>query len=236
MQKQTAVIIGASSGIGEELARQLSHDGWRLGICARRIDKLNAVAAEIGEDTLVRQIDLTEPEAAIVILEEMVESLGAVDLIVISSGVGYNSRSLDWTLEKETLMVNVVGFAALAQMATRYFLERGSGHLVGITSVAALRGGKDAAGYCASKSFDSFYLDGLRDLVRPHRKTITITEAQPGFVRTAMMKSKRAFWVETPERAAEQIVDAIRRKAKHAYITRRWGLVAMILKILPRPG
>jgi short-subunit dehydrogenase len=139
--------------------------------------------------------------------------------------------------------VNVIGFMKLAQAAMRYFLKRGRGHLVGITSVAALRGNRDAAAYAASKAFQSVYLDGLREFATKSGLPIAVTEAQPGFVATAMMKTDQPLspfvrWlaVASPEKAAKQIARAIRRRAKHAYITRRYAVAAFVARFLPRPG
>jgi short-subunit dehydrogenase len=139
--------------------------------------------------------------------------------------------------------VNVTGFAAMAQVAMRHFLGRGRGHLVGITSVGALRGNGPGATYMASKAFQSVYLDGLRALARDSGHAIVVTEVQPGFVDTAMMKPERPLppivrriLVASPATAARQILRAIQNKRKHAYITKRYALVAFVLKFLPRPG
>jgi len=128
-------------------------------------------------------------------------------------------------------------------VAVRHFLKRGRGHLVGITSVAALRGNHEAAAYAASKAFQSIYLDGLRELARHSGLPIAITEVQPGFVDTAMMKTDRPLpavarrlLVASPATAARQILRAVRKRAKHAYITRRYALVALLFKLAPRPG
>jgi short-subunit dehydrogenase len=109
--------------------------------------------------------------------------------------------------------------------------------------MAALRGNGAGAAYAASKAFQSVYLDGLRDLVRQKGLQIVITEVQPGFVDTAMMKPERplpaaARWllVASPATASRRIMRAIRKRAKHAYITRRYAVVALALRILPRPG
>ena len=240
--RPTAVIIGASSGIGEALAYQLHREGWRLGLLARRLDRLDAVRQALAPDTIVRRMDVTHDDAA-AIFEEIVRELGGVDLVVISAGTGHNNRDLDVELDADTVSVNVLGFMRTAQLAVRHFLERGRGHLVGITSVAALRGNGAGAAYAASKAFQSLYLDGLRDLVGQSGRQIAITEVQPGFVDTAMMKPDRplpaaARWllVASPETASRRIMRAIRKRAKHAYITRRYALVALALRILPRPG
>ncbi len=235
MTAGTAVIIGASSGIGEALARQLGAAGWQLGLLARRVDRLDALARGLGT-ARTRRIDLATPEDAAADLERFLAKIGGADLIVISSGTGHLNPDLDWAPERETIAVNVAGFAAVAQAAMRHFLMRGRGHLVAITSIAALRGNARGAAYAATKSFQSVYVDGLRDLARQRGLPIVVTEAQPGFVDTPMMKTDRPFWVATPARAAAQIVRAVERRAKHVYVTRRWGVIAFLLRRMRRPG
>ena len=237
---RTAVIIGASSGIGEALAHELSRAGWRLGLLARRLERLEALRDTLGSETIVRPLDAGQPDAAAV-LEQVLEELGGVDLVVISAGTGHNG-ALNWEQDVETVTVNVLGFMAAAQVTMRHFLGRGRGHLVGISSVAALRGNR-AAAYAASKAFQSVYLDGLRDLARQSGHPIVVTEIQPGFVDTAMMKPERPLspmarrlLVASPAKAARQILRAVQQRKKHAYITKRYALVAFVLKLLPRPG
>jgi short-subunit dehydrogenase len=239
---RTAVIIGASSGIGEALAHQLNREGWRLGLLARRLDRLEALRQTLAPETVVRRVDVTQDDAA-AILDHILDELGGVDLVIISAGAGHNNRGLHAELDVDTVTVNVLGFMKTAQVAVRYFLRRGRGHLVGISSMAALRGNGAGAAYAASKAFQSAYLDGLRDLARQSGLPIAVTEVQPGFVDTAMMKPEHplptvARWllVSSPAIAARQIMRAVRKRAKHAYITRRYGLVALILRLLPRAG
>jgi short-subunit dehydrogenase len=239
---RTAIIIGASSGIGEALAHQLNRDGWRLGLLARRLDRLEKIRQTLGPDTAVQYLDIAHDDAT-EDFKAFVDKLGRVDLVIISSGTGHLNRNMDTGLDMDTLRVNVIGFMKMAQTAMRLFLKRGSGHLVGITSVAALRGNCDAAAYAASKAFQSVYLDGLRELASRSGLPIAVTEVQPGFVATAMMKTDRPLspfvrWliVASPETAAHQIAGAIRRRRKHAYITKRYGLAAFIARLLPRPG
>ena len=238
---RTAVIIGASSGIGEALARELHCAGWRLGLLARRIERLEVLRETLAPATVVRALDVVQPDAA-AILEEVFDGLGGVDLVIISAGAGHNNPDLLWELDAETVTVNVLGFMAMAQVAMRHFLRRQRGHLVGISSIAALRG-NPAAAYAASKAFQSVYLDGLRDWARQSGCPIAVTEVQPGAVDTAMLKPDRPLpalfrrlFVASPEKAARQILRAIQKRKKHAYITRRYAPVAFILKLLPRPG
>ena len=239
---RTAVIVGASSGIGEALARELNRAGWRLALLARRLDRLEALRETLAPETIVRGLDVTQRDAAVT-LEHMLDELGGVDLVIISAGTGHNNHDLRWELDADTVTVNVLGFMAAAQVAMRHFLGRGRGHLVGISSIAALRGNHAGAAYAASKAFQSVYLDGLRDLARHSGHPIAVTEVQPGGVDTAMLKPDRPLpavvrrlFVASPEKAARQILGAVRRRKKHVYITRRYAPVAFVLKLLPRPG
>jgi len=238
---RTAVIIGASSGIGEALAHELNRAGWRLGLLARRLERLEALRETLAPETVVRGFDVTQRDAA-AILEHVLDELGGVDLVIVSAGTGHNNHDLHWELDVDTVTVNVLGFMAVAQVTMRHFLRRGRGHLVGISSIAALRGNR-AAAYAASKAFQSVYLDGLRDLARHSGHPIVVTEVQPGGVDTAMLKPDRPLpavvrrlLVASPAKAARQILRAVQKRRKHAYITRRYALVAFILKLLPRPG
>ncbi len=216
-----AIIIGASSGIGDALARRLAGAGWRLGIAARRLGRLEALATELGLDTRVCAINLAVPDVARARLDELIEALGGADLVVVCAGTGHLNPGLAWPPDQDAIAVNVAGFAALAQRAMEYFLTRGRGHPVGVSSVAKLRGSGDAAAYCASKAFVLTYLDGLRDMARTRQLPVAVTEICPGFVDTAMMKAGKPFWVASPARAAECIHDAILRRTKHAFVTRR---------------
>ena len=120
-----------------------------------------------------------------------------------------------------------------AGVAFKHFSQQGQGHLVGISSIAALRGGSKAPAYNASKAFMSNYLEGLRKKAFEDNVAITVTDIQPGFVDTAMAQHKDKFWVASPKQAAEQIYTAIRNRKKQAYITHRWRLVGWLLKVLP---
>lgn len=240
--RQIAIVVGASSGIGEELARQLHKAGWTLGLLARRTDRLSRIAAELGSDVLTSYADISTGNCAQA-FHAMVNALGGVDLVVLSAGNGHLNPDHDPLPDRETVAVNVSGFLEMASAAFRYFEEQGRGHLAAFTSVAALRGNADGAVYAASKAFQSVYLDGLRDSAREKKLAITITELQPGFVDTAMMKTStplspviRNLLVSDASKAARQMLRAIAHKKKHAYITKRYAGIALVLRLLPRPG
>ena len=104
---RTAVIIGASSGIGEALAYELNREGGRLGLLARRLDRLEALRQTLAPETVVRRIDVTHPDAA-AIVDEALDELGGVDLVIISAGTGHNNRDLERELDVDTVSVNVL--------------------------------------------------------------------------------------------------------------------------------
>ncbi len=134
---------------------------------------------------------------------------------------------------KKTIDVNVSGFAAMANVAMKHFLSKGSGHLVGISSIAAIRGDDSAPAYNASKAFVPNYLIGLRKKISKARLPIVITDVRPGFVDTAMAQGDGLFWVAPPQKAAQQIFAAIEKKKKHVYVTKRWKLIGWMMKIVP---
>ncbi|MBM4064072.1 MAG: SDR family NAD(P)-dependent oxidoreductase [Planctomycetes bacterium] len=227
-----AIIIGATSGIGRELAKILSLNNYVVGMAGRRTELLSNLQREIS-GSYIKRIDVAESEEAITFLKELIQEMSGMDMIVISSGIGFINPELDWKQEKETIDVNISGFAAIANAAFKYFSNQGSGHIVGISSIAAIRGSGEAPAYNASKAFVSNYLEGLRQKASKSGIAITVTEIQPGFVNTAMAKGEGLFWVAPPEKAAHQIFKAITGKKKHAYITKRWRSIAWLLKVIP---
>jgi short-subunit dehydrogenase len=228
-----AIVIGASSGIGRELARILSQNGYAVGVMARRKHLLEELRKEIQSKIYIQEIDIADAEAAIGILSKFISEIGEIDLIVISAGTGEINNDLNWQVEDETIRTNVTGFAALANVAIHHFIEKGSGHLVGISSIAALRGGRESPAYNASKAFESNYMEGLRQKIRNLHLPITVTDVKPGFVKTAMAKGEGIFWAAPADKASKQIYDAIKRKRSRVYITRRWRLIAWMLKSIP---
>jgi short-subunit dehydrogenase len=230
---RNAIIIGASSGIGRALATVLASHGYNVGLAARRLDLLQAVANEINTTAFVKAIDVSKPAEAMRSLRDLIAEMKDVELFVISAGTGFINPTLEWEPEQETIAVNVSGFAAMANVAVAHLQTRGSGCLVGISSIAARIGNAEAPAYDASKAFMSNYLKGLRYRFAKLRLPVVVTEVQPGFVDTAMAKADKKFWVATPEKAARQIFAAVRKRKRLVYVTRRWRLVAWVVKAMP---
>jgi short-subunit dehydrogenase len=228
---KSAVIVGASSGIGRALAATLSAAGYRVGVVARRTDLLTSLRAELTGPCVIKTVDVSEPEMAMSLLRELIDELGDVELFIVSAGTGSDNPDLTWEPERETIAVNVLGFAAMVNVAVKHLEARRAGHLVGISSVAAVRGVGAAPAYAASKAFVSNYLQGVRYRLKKLKLPIIVTDVQPGFVDTRMAGGD--FWMTSPQTAARQIAAAIRRRKQHVYVTRRWRLVAWLMKVVP---
>lgn len=228
---KSAVVIGASSGIGRALAVALSHAGFRVGVVARRADLLASLRAELAGPCVIKTADVSKPELAMRLVRELIDELGGVDLFIVSAGTGFDNADLRWEHERETIAVNVVGFVAMVNVAVAHMEARRSGHLVGISSVAAVRGVGAAPAYAASKAFVSNYLQGVRYRLRKLNLPIVVTDVRPGFVDTRMAGGD--FWMTSPHTAARHIVSAIRKRRQHVYVTRRWRLVVWLMKAVP---
>jgi short-subunit dehydrogenase len=226
------IIVGASSGIGWELAVQLAAQGYQLGLMARRDGCLNKLADSLPGEHFVQKTDVANAEQAVKELTSLLDKMGDVDLIIVNSGVGSKERLLDWEVQRQMIDVNVRGFAAMSLTAMNYFVQRGGGHLVGISSAAAHFSGGLTPTYNATKAFASNYLNGLRSRAARSKMPISVTTVEPGYVETAMVEG-RPMWLAPLEKSVTQMVRAINKRKNHVFITKRWRYVALLLDIMP---
>jgi short-subunit dehydrogenase len=230
-ETDSAIVVGASSGIGEALAREFAEGGYEVGLTARRRERLELIGNQLSTQAYVAKMDVTDTEDAREGFHELADAMGEVDVVVLCAGVGEPNPDLDWETERQTIDVNIRGFTALATAAMARFEQQGHGHLVGISSVAAHMSVGNVPAYPASKAFVSNYCDGLRYRARTLDADVDVTTIEPGFVDTDMAGG--TFWMCSPETAAEQIYRAVRRGKRHAYVTRRWWIVAGLLGLMP---
>ena len=232
MKMKKAIIIGASSGIGAEMAMQLSTKGYQLGLMARRKNLLEDLVSNLEGEHQVMPIDLRNFEEAEQQINQMIALLGDIDLIVLNSGVGAQEYQLDWIYQKQLIDVNVSGLVLMSTISMDYFVKRGRGHIVGVSSIAAHVSSGLALTYCASKAFVSSYLNGLRSRVRNSKLPIIITTIEPGYVDTPMVKGSPP-WTAPVDKAVRQMIAGIENKRQHIFITRRYRLVVWMLKLIP---
>ena len=229
---KTVVIFGATSGIGKELAIILETNNYHVVITGRRKELLEELKATNPENFTIKVHDVTNLKSCDLLFQELEAEFKTIDLIIYSSGVGEPNYKLEWEKEIPTLQTNVMAATKIYGLAYNLFKKQGFGHLVGISSVASIRGNRHVPAYFASKAYQASYLESLWMKGKRSKASINVTDIQPGFVATDMAIGK-TFWMASAERASKQIYKAIQRKKKKAYITKRWFFVALMLRWLP---
>ena len=224
-----AVVIGASSGIGMEVAKRLLQDGWTLGVAARRVELLQTIgAAEVAE------IDVTAEDAT-ARLRELVARLGGMDLFFYASGIGKQNRELREDIELATMQTNGLGFTRMIGEAYRYFAERGEGHIAAITSIAGTKGLGPAPSYSATKAMQNVYLQALEQQANARGLRIRFTDIRPGFVDTALLNGDFKYpMMLRPENVAREIVSAINSYQHIRVIDWRYRLLTAFWRRIPR--
>lgn len=227
-----AIIIGATSGIGNELAKILVNNGYKVGITGRRKAELQKLQKSNPENYELSSFDCTSENNSEKLFE-LTEQIGGLDLLILSSGRGDLNERLDFEIENKTNLLNVNAFTEIADWAFNYFDKQRKGHLVAISSIAGIRGSRMAPAYYASKAYQINYLEGLRQKAAKSKKSIYVTDIRPGFVDTDMAKGEGQFWVATKEKAAQQIFGIIKKKKGIGYVTKRWWIIAQLLRLIP---
>jgi NADP-dependent 3-hydroxy acid dehydrogenase YdfG len=229
-----AIVAGASSGLGRGVAEILANNNFRVAVTGRRANLLEEIKTLYPGNIICSGFDVTDLSHLPSNLNRIVEELGGLDLFVISAGGGFLNDELDFNIEKQTIDLNISAFTAMADWAYNYFRKQGHGQLAAISSVAGLRGIRHAPAYNASKAYQIIYLEGLRQKTTYLKLPITITDIRPGFVDTPNAKGEGRFWQASVAKASRQIASAILNKKDVAYVTKRWWLIAMIMKTVPR--
>ena len=229
-----AIIVGASSGIGREVALLLLKEGWRIGVAARREEPLMELKAIAPERVEVITIDVTKEDAGERLLI-LVERLGGMDLYFHASGIGKQNRMLTEDIELRTMATNAVGFTRMIGTAYRYFAERGEGHIAAITSIAGTKGLGPAPAYSATKAMQSTYLQALEQQTRQRGLNIKFTDIRPGFVATALLDDDFPYpMLMKPQVVARDIVESIRRGRHVRVIDYRYRVLTFVWRLIPR--
>ena len=228
-----AIVFGATSGIGKQLANYLVADGYKVAITGRRLQKLNTIKTTKPNRYFVWENDVQNVENTEVVFKQIVEEFGSIDLVIHCSGIGYENPELDWQKEQDTIKTNVLGATRIYDLAINLFKTQGFGHLVSISSIASLRGNRHSPAYFASKAFQVNYLESLYFKTKEIKGgKVFVTDIRPGFVDTRMALGEGIFWMASLEKASKQIYSAITRTNRRVYISKRWILIAWVLKIV----
>ena len=230
---KSAIIVGASSGIGLEVAKQLLAEGWRLGVAARREEPLLELKAMAPERVEVMTIDVTRPDAGERLLS-LAERLGGMDLYFHASGIGKQNRTLQEDIELRTMQTNAMGFTRMTGAAYRYFAERGGGHIAAITSIAGTKGLGPAPAYSATKALQANYLQALEQQARQRGLNILFTDIRPGFVDTALLNDDFPYpMLMRAEKVARDIVRSISLRRHVRVIDWRYRILTFFWRLLP---
>ncbi|HSE72145.1 MAG TPA: SDR family oxidoreductase [Nocardioidaceae bacterium] len=240
---KTILITGASSGLGEEMARQFADLGYDLALCARRTARLEALREQItarhpDRRVEVRGLDVTDDEAVFAVFEELRDAFGGLDRVIVNAGLGKGAPigTGRYDANKQTAMTNFVAALAQTEAAMQIFRAQGYGHLVMISSMSAVRGmPKAVTTYAATKAGVAHLAEGLR--VELDGTPIRISVVYPGYIRSEMNEQvKSAPFMVSTEKGVRAIVDAVEKQRARAYVPAwPWVPLGFALKHLPLP-
>lgn len=226
--------MGATSGIGLQVAVRLALMGWKVGAAGRNKDVLERLKAKFPDNVVTEAIDITRADAT-GSLGDLIDRLGGMDTYFHVSGIGYENPRLDPDVSLRTVETNVVGFVRMIDAAYAYFRDFNPyGHIAAVTSVAGSRGIGQMSAYCASKSFDQTYLEALRQLANSQGLHLTITDIRPGWIHTPLIEKDRSYpMAMSLDYAAPRIIRSLQGMASVSYIDWRWRCASALMRLVP---
>lgn len=229
------VIMGATSGIGLDVAQRLVRQGHKVGVAGRRVEVLKQLKKDYPDNIEWEEIDITK-ENAPERLKRLIKKLGGMDTYFHVSGVYFNNPELKLSEELITIETNAVGFARMTSTAYKYFRDHGGkGHIAAITSVAGTRGMGPLASYSSTKKFGQTYLEALQQLSHLQKLDIKFTDVRPGWIRTPLMAANREYPLTMQlSYAAPRIIDSLYSCKSANYVDWRWEVLIRICQLIPR--
>lgn len=235
---RAGVITGASSGIGRSLSVALAAQGARVGVVARRADRLDELVREVraaGGTIAAAAADIADREQTHAAIRGLAEQLGPIDLLIANAGFGHTAGAdpMNVPILEQMVRVNLLGVAYAFEAVMAPMLARHSGHLVAISSLAAYKGLPGSAGYCATKAAVNTYCEGLRIELRS--RGVAVTCVCPGFVKTEMTAEKTHPMplLMEPDAAARHILHALRRRPSVVNFPWRMAMLMRLSRWLP---
>jgi short-subunit dehydrogenase len=242
------LITGASSGLGAEMARQFAARGYDLGLCARRTDRLDELAAEIaatGSTVRVetRALDVNDHDAVFAVFDDLAATLGRLDRVVVNAGLGKGAAlgTGRFDANLETAMTNFVGALAQTEAAMQVFRRQEAGHLVMVSSMSAMRGmPKSMTTYAATKAGVAHLAEGIRTELsgRPLGRTVKVTVLYPGYIASEMNDGVEGATplMTSTEKGVRAMVTAIEKEVADACVPPLpWSLLAPVMRHAPLP-
>jgi short-subunit dehydrogenase len=226
------IIIGATSGIGREVAKLYIAQGWQVGIAGRRAEELESLRKEAPEQVFSEVLDVTLEDAPCR-LQSLIDKVGGMDIFLLSSGIGKQNPTLTPDIELKTAATNVEGFIRLTTAAWHFFEKQGYGHIAAISSIAGVKGLGIAPAYSATKRFQNTYLDALDQLAHMNGLNIRFTDIRPGFVATPLLKDDNYPLLMKAPQVAQSIVKAIQQKKRIVVIDWRYRILVFFWKLIP---
>lgn len=237
---KTVLITGASSGIGEGMAKEFAGRGYNLALAARRLESLEQLAGELtkqyaGIRVETIKLDVTDTDAVKKAIPSLAKLFGKLDIVIANAGIGGGGAIGSDKFDEDAAIIqtNVIGAMATIDASVKLFKEQGEGQIVGIASVAAFRGLPSGSAYCASKAAISTYMDALQ--LELHHSPIDVTCLYPGYIDTPINNKikSRPFLIDV-EKGSRIIVNLIEKKAKKSTVpVMPWNIVGKLLKVLP---
>ena len=237
---KTILITGASSGLGAGMAREFAQKGYNLAICARRMDRLEALKQELeskyGIQVVAKTLDVTNYDQVFEVFKAFQQDFGKLDRIIVNAGVGQGRRigKGNFEINRATAETNFISALAQCEAAVEIFRAQNSGHLVVISSMSAMRGlPKHLSTYAASKAAVAHLAEGIRaELIDTPIKVSTIF---PGYIRTELNEGAKKLPFEVDEKTGSHLlVEAIEKAPVKAYVPKwPWLPMGLAMKVLP---
>lgn len=227
------VIVGATSGIGLEVAKRCIREGWRVGAAGRREEALEKLRALAPDQVVTEPLDVTRDDAP-EHLSRLIEKLGGMDIYLNSSGVGSRNTDLRPDIEINTLRTNGEGFVRMVTAAFGYFRTHGGGHLAVISSIAGTKGLGSAPAYSATKRMQNTYIDALAQLSHMEKLNIRFTDIRPGFVATPLLDGDGRYpMLMQVDKVARRIMQVLKSRRRRVVIDRRYAVFVFFWKLIP---
>ena len=225
------IIIGATSGLGFEMARQCIHKGWHVGVAGRRMEELDKLKGMAPEQVETERIDVTSDEAPL-LLQRLIDRLGGMDVYLHSSGIGSSNVELESDSELRIQRTNGEGFVRMVTTAYAWFRVHGGGHIAAITSIAGTKGIGASPAYSATKRMQSTYLEALAQRAHTEKLGIVITDIMPGFVDTPILTGNYPMVMRT-DYAVHRILKAIELRKRRTVIDWRYAALVRCWRMIP---